>query len=157
MPDPYINKLLDADLPCTDKSPVKGKLVCILHARAEQRGLELCPYPSRAVLKNEIHELILTAEAQAAPAQKVNRISYLGYFEVMEGGVLWTGDQVNLNGQLIGILAGYDLTHFPNHMNIVIKVQEPLYTGWEIDLLVGAPIEFIFTQKKSQPGSNLVK
>ena len=44
---------------------------CTLHARSERRGLELAAFPSRALLKNEIHELILTAE-DAGPGKTVN-------------------------------------------------------------------------------------
>jgi len=68
-PDPYIHQLLDADLPCAAKEPLHGSLNTILHARADQRGLELCPYPSRAILKDEVHELIITAEESACPHQ----------------------------------------------------------------------------------------
>ena len=144
-PDPYVNKLLDQELPCKAKSPIVGQINCILHARADERGLELCPYPSRAVLQHEIHEIILTAE-EAAPGKQVNKISYLGYFEVLRGGVLWVGDRVDVDGKPIGVLAGYDLTHFPNHMNIIIRIEEPLYTGFEVGLKPGASIAFTFTR-----------
>lgn len=147
-PDPYINKLLDSELPCKAKPPLIGQLCLILHARADQRGLELCPFPSRAVLKHEVHELILTAESGARPGSQVNQISYLGYFEVLASGVLWVGDRVEINGQPVGWLAGYDLTHFPNHMNIVIQTDGPLYTGHEAGLQPGAEIRFIFTEGK---------
>lgn len=147
-PDPYINKLLNTDLPCKAKPPLPGRLCLILHARAEQRGLELSPFPSRAILKHEVHELILTAEEHAKPGSIVNQIAYLGYFEVLESGVLWVGDRVEINGQLIGWLAGYDMTHFPNHMNIVIQAVEPIQTGYEAGLQPGAEIRFIFTEGK---------
>ncbi len=142
MPDPYVNRLLDQQRPCREKTVVRGRINCVLHARAENRGLELVPFPSRAVLKHEIHELILTAEDEAAPGKTVNQISYLGYFEVEDGGVLWSGDEVMLDGKPLGLLAGYDLTHFPNHMNIVLKIAPPLYTGYESGLHPGAVIEF---------------
>ncbi len=142
-PDPYINQLLDREIPYSEKTPISGRINCVLQVRAEKRGLELCPYPSRAVLKHEIHELILTAE-EAGPGKTVNRIAYLGYFEVLEGGVLWAGDRVTLDGVEIGRLAGYDLTHFPNHMNIIIRAAEPLRTGMDSGYIPGAQI--VFTQ-----------
>jgi hypothetical protein len=145
--DPYIHKLLDQEYPCTDKSPVVGRINCILQARAEQRGLELCPFPSRAVRQHEIHELILTAE-EAGPGKRVDRIAYLGYFEVLEGGVLWAGDRVEIDGREIGRLAGYDLTHFPNHMNIIIHAQEPLHTGFESRYQPGARILFTLPEDR---------
>ena len=147
-PDPYIHQLLDADLPCAAKEPLHGSLNTILHARADQRGLELCPYPSRAILKDEVHELIITAEESAAPTKTVNKIAYLGYFTVRESGVLWVGDRVSINDKFIGYLAGYDLTHFPNHMNVIILVKGTLFTGLEAKLNPGDSIEFTFVQGK---------
>ncbi len=143
-PDPYSANKLDTKFPCADKSVVNGKLCVILDARASERGLELAPYPSRAVLKNEVHELILTAEKEAGPGAKVNQISYLGYFVVEESGLLWAGDRVLVGGREIGRLAGYDMTHFPNHMNIVIKIEGDIYTGLEAGFKVGAPVSFVF-------------
>jgi len=143
-PDPYAAKKLDTKYPCADKSIVNGKLCVILDARAQNRGLELVQFPSRAVMKNEIHEIILTAEESAAPGAVVNDISYLGYFEVLESGVIWVGDKVLVGGRVIGTLAGYDMTHFPNHMNIIIKIEGGLYTGLEAGCKVGEPISFLF-------------
>ncbi len=147
MPDPYKDGLLGSELPFTEKSPVVGRLVCILYARHARRGLELCPYPSRAVLKNEIHELILTDETEAAPGKTVNQIAYLAFFEITQGGVLWAGDVVEVNGQSVGTLAGYDLTHFPNHMNIVVKTGAALNTGHESGWRCGDEIVFRFEMK----------
>jgi len=143
-PDPYAANKLDTKYPCADKSVVNGKICVILDARAADRNLELVKYPSRAVIKHEIHEIILTAEETAAPGAAVNKISYLGYFEVDESGVIWVGDRVLVGGKDIGSLAGYDMTHFPNHMNIIIKIEGELYTGLEAGLKVGTPISFVF-------------
>lgn len=141
-PDPYSAKKLDTKYPCARKTNVVGKLCVILDARAQNRALELVQYPSRAVLKNEIHELILTAEKTAEPGATVNAISYLGYFEVLDSGVIWVGDRVTIGDLEIGTLAGYDMTHFPNHMNIVIKTDSKLYTGDEKGLELGQAITF---------------
>ncbi len=149
-PDPYAANKLDTKYPCADKSIVNGKLCTILDARAQNRGLELVQYPSRAVQKYEIHEIILTAEPEAGPGAKVNNISYLGYFEVLESGVIWVGDKVLVGGKEIGTLAGYDMTHFPNHMNIIIKIDGDLYTGLEAGVKVGAPISFVFPGRPTE-------
>lgn len=142
-PDPYVNKLLNQDLPCKEKTPVIGRLNCVLHARAEQRGLELAPFPSRAILKHEIHELIITTE-EAGPGKRVDQIAYLGFFEIEQGGILWAGDEVSLDGKVIGRLAGYDLTHYPNHFNIIIKSETPIITGYEMGIHPGAEVRFTF-------------
>jgi hypothetical protein len=146
-PDPYINQLLDQDLPCKAKPPVVCQVNTVLHARAEKRGLELCPFPSRAVLQHEIHELIITAEP-AAPNKLVNRIAYVCFFEVLNSGMLWSGDQVEVNGKVIGALGGYEFSHMPNHMNLVIQAQDPLLTGFEMGLQPGDELRFVFVGKK---------
>lgn len=146
-PDPYINKLLDADLPCKAKPPVIARVNTVLHARAEQRGLGLCPFPSRAVLLHEIHELIITAE-NAKPGDTVDKIAYLCFFEVLGSGMLWAGDVLEINGKPVGYLAGYDFAHMPNHMNIIIQVQEPLRTGYELGMKPGDELRFVFVEGK---------
>lgn len=140
--DPYTDKRFAYGMPCKEKPVVIGKLNCILHARTENRNMELCPYPSRAILKNEVHELILTSEMEAAPKKLVNNISYIAFFEFLESGMLWVGDRVEINGKVIGTLAGYDFTHMPNHMNIVIKTDQPLFTGYEVGFKPGDVITF---------------
>lgn len=143
-PDPYADKKLSVKYPCADKSIVNGKICVILDARAQNRGLELVQFPSRGVEKYQIHEIILTAEPQAGPGTTVNNISYLCFFEVLDSGVLWVGDKVVVGGKEIGTLAGYDMTHFPNHMNIIVKIDGDLFTGLEGGFKVGMPISFVF-------------
>ena len=145
--DPYKDNLFKAESPYVEKIPVFGRLVCVLQSSLDNRGLELCPFPSRAVCKHEIHELILTDEESARPGKTVNRIAYLGFFEVLEGGILLEGDACVIHGTLIGHLAGYDFTHLPNHMNIVIKTHQPLKSGKEFNLSCGAPVSFQFERK----------
>lgn len=101
-------------------------------------------------VKHEIHELIITAE-DAAPNKQVNRIAYLCFFEVLDSGMLWAGDRVEINGKAIGYLAGYDFAHMPNHMNIIVQVSEPLKTGFELDLQPGDSLRFVFMHGKREP------
>lgn len=151
--DPYLNHLLDSDLPCASKAPVSARINTVLHARADNRGLELVPFPSRAVLKHEIHELIVTAE-EVKPGGTVNQIAYLCFFEVLESGMLWSGDLLEINDTSYGYLAGYDFAHMPNHMNIVVQIREPLKTGLEMDLKPGDPLRFIFVHGKQDLWNN---
>ena len=148
--DPYKDQLFKQASPYASKTPVLGRLVCILNATMDERGLELCPFPSRAVLKNEIHELILTDEDFARPTALVNHIAYLGFFEVLQGGILLEGDELQVNGITIGVLAGFDFTHLPNHMNLVIKTRENLQTGTELHLQCGDPVAFTFLPQSTQ-------
>jgi len=50
-----------------------------------------------------------------------NRVTVLGFFEVETGGIILIGDQASLDGAPIGEVVGFDQTHMPNHMNILVK------------------------------------
>jgi hypothetical protein len=144
--DPHAVKVLDRDYPYVAKSPVVGRVNCILHTRSSKRQMQLTVHPSRAVLKNEIHELVLTDE-DAKMGQEVNRVAYLGFFEVLEGGMILVGDRVELDGRELGTVTGFDLTHFPNHINLCIRVSDTLRTGQELGCPVGARISFTFNEQ----------
>lgn len=130
--DPYKEKLFSAN-PYAAKREIAGKLVVVLQGRLENRGLQLITPISRAVLRNEIHELIVTDEQGAVPGSGVQRIAYLGFMEVGCGGVVVTGDEVSCNGLVLGRIAGFDETHLPNHLNIVVYSPERL-DGVELGL-----------------------
>lgn len=120
--DPYQAGMFKAD-PYWKKSNIAGRLVVVLDGQYDNRELELITPPSRALLKGEIHELILTDEMGAKPGKVVNRIAYLGFMEIMEAGVMVAGDEVYIGEELVGHVAGFDGTHMPNHLNIVIKAE----------------------------------
>lgn len=129
--DPYQAGMFKTD-PYWKKSDVKGRLVVVLDGQYDNRELELIAPPSRALLKGEIHELILTDEMEAKPGKVVNRIAYLGFMEVLEAGVMVSGDEVRIGDKVVGRVAGFDITHMPNHLNIVIKAENR-ETGREFD------------------------
>lgn len=104
-----------------DRRPVKGEIVALMHFTSEQLGLRLIDARSRAFLKNEIHELMVTDEDKAAPGVEVKRISPFAFFEVTRGGVGIVSDEVRVSEGLVGVIAGYDLGHMPNHMNVIVK------------------------------------
>lgn len=139
MKDPYAAGKFRSN-PYAEKRDVAGELVVILEGRMEDRGLELITPISRCLRTHDVHELIFTDE-QARPGGKVNRIAYLGFFEVASGGVIVAGDKVLLNEEYIGTLAGYDETHMPNHLNIVIQTDK-LFTGVELGAGLGNKITF---------------
>lgn len=133
--DPYKAGMFKKS-PYASKVPIKATLSVILDEKLDQRGLELMSPPSRAVLRNEIHELIMTDEETAGPGQQVNRIAYLGFMEIQEGGVVVAGDTVKLGDKVIGEIAGFDPTHLPNHLNIVIRSTDRK-TGIELNAHLG--------------------
>jgi len=104
------------------KSPLVGKLVVVLDGQFPERGLSLIPQPSRAIRRFDIHELIVT-DQEAEPGSIINPIAYLGFVEFEQGGVMVAGDKVSVDGELIGYICGFDETHMPNHLNIVVLGQ----------------------------------
>lgn len=144
-PDPYTDKSINhPPNPCYKKADVVGTINTVLHARNDRRALEIVSYPSRAFVKHEVHEVILTPEMDAGPNTVVNNVVYLCFFEMDTSGVLWVGDSVEVDGEIIGTLAGYDFTHLPNHMNIIVKTDTFLKTGKEAGIQPGSKIRFIF-------------
>lgn len=137
--DPYAKGKFKAN-PYAKKIDVTGELVVVLDGRMDDRGLLLIKPISRCVCKHEVHELILTDEA-AAPGCEVNRIAYLGFCVIEQGGVIVSGDEFFAGGRLLGWLAGFDETHMPNHLNIVIKTDN-IQTGIELGAELGSKITF---------------
>lgn len=136
--DPYRLGILTKN-PYVQKRNVLGELVAILDLKLEERGLKLIDPISRAFRMNEIHELIMTDEAGHASGRTIDRVAYLGFFEVKVGGVVTTNDKVLINGNAVGDVLGFDETHAPNHLNVVIKANERK-TGVELGLELGHDI-----------------
>lgn len=130
--DPYKSGMFQKN-PYVKKRPCRGKLVVVLEGRIEGRKLQLMTPISRAVLAGEIHELIVTDEMEAGPGKEVNRIAYWGFFEVTQGTVMVAGDKIRIAGRELGVIAGFDETHMPNHLNIIVKAPERK-TGVDLNL-----------------------
>jgi hypothetical protein len=117
---PYDPKLIIPSV-YGDRRPVLGEIVALLHIIFQDRGLKLIQAKSRALLKNEIHELMITDEEGAAPGGGADRVSAIAFFEVRQGGLAVVGDEVTIAGRALGALVGFDVTHMPNHMNVLVK------------------------------------
>ena len=105
------------------------------------RGLHLISTRTRAIARGEIHELLLTDQVSACPGSIVDRVAFLGFIEVDVGGVLKVGEEATVDGRLVGELAGFDLTHYPNHMNVLLKADR-LLDGRMLEFSVGDEIGF---------------
>jgi hypothetical protein len=124
-----------------ERKEVIGEVITVLDAKSESRGLWLIATYSRVLPKYSIHELILTDEPDPKIGEAVNQISYLCFFEVSDGGVIVIGDKLYLNDQLIGIIKGFDETHLPNHLNIIVYAEKRL-TGKELGFMLGNKLRF---------------
>ncbi len=136
--DPYKSGMFKEN-PYYAKSDLTGRLAVVLQGRYETRGLQLIAQPSRCICKCQVHELIASDEAGIKPGSTVDRIAYVGFVEIEQGGVIISGDEVLYNDRLIGHIAGFDETHMPNHYNIVLKVDERK-TGVELNFEPGGRI-----------------
>ena len=132
MSDPHEQKRVTRDH-YYQKTELAGRLFAILDWQVTDRDLTLIPHLSRAVRRGEVLELILTDEKDAQPGDTINRVAYLGFIEIGDTGLLVSGDRVKIGEDEIGDLIGFDETHMPNHLNVVLRVDEPK-TGREMDL-----------------------
>lgn len=136
--DPYTRKLVTTNY-YADKTIVSARIVAVLRGELENRNLELIPQPSRVVKQGEIHEIIVTDE-ESSPGENVQRIVCVGFVEFLSGGVLLSEDSVFAGNRFLGSIAGYDMAHFPNHINIVINGER--ISGEDLGLTVGTPVFF---------------
>ena len=125
------------------REALAARFVGVLDSRREGRGLVLIHPRTRCIRRYEVHEIIVTDEPEVGPGRPVNRCHYLGFAEFQAGGILVEGDTLNVAGQVIGAVAGFDESHFPNHYNIVIKGPR-LVTGIALkqrpgDMLIFTP------------------
>ena len=132
MVDPY-EKGMFKENPYAAKRDCLGKLAVVLDGKIADRGLQLIKPISRVLSVGDIHELIVTDEDTAGPGKEVNAIAYVGFFEVLQGTVIVAGDEVKIGKRTVGRIAGFDETHMPNHLNIVIKTEK-ISTGVEMGL-----------------------
>ncbi len=128
--------------PMPFKLEVPGRMVVISNNRHDDRGLHLITPFTRAVLQHELHELMLTDERDARPGAVVNRTATLGFFEVNRTGLLAWGDELWIGNRLVGEVVGFDLTHFPNHMNVVCVAKEERLDGVAMGLKLDDPLRF---------------
>jgi len=123
MSDPYKRKLVNQDF-YHSKVDINGKFLVVLDGQLDNRGLNLIQPISRAFSQHTIIELIGTDELDAKPGSMVNNICYIGFVELLNSGVILTGDRVLWNDSEIGVIAGYDDTHMPNHQNTIVLMKE---------------------------------
>lgn len=139
--DPYAQGLITFN-PFVERKSIAGELVTVLDGMLNNRGIELIHARSRVLQKHEIHELILAVETGAKPGSNVDHICYLGFFEVLEGGVIVSGDRIRIGENWCGTVVGFDETHVPNHINIVVS-GEVKKTGLELQLRVGDGVQIL--------------
>lgn len=119
----------------------------VLQGVSEQRGLHLEAYRSRALPRHSIHELMVTDEP-AGPGDTVMRVALTCFFEVEQPGVLLIGSEVYVGDTRLGVVAGFDDTHMPNHQNICLR-SDSLIDGKS----AGIEIEGVVALRFAPPGN----
>ena len=138
MADPYARNLVNRGF-YHAKPDIRTRVVVVLTGTLDNRGLELIKPISRAFPAGTIIELIGTDEQEAAPGGSAQRIAYLAFVELLDGGVILAGDAVTFKGTQLGTIAGFDDTHMPNHQNTIVRMQTRR-SGAEIGLAPGDEI-----------------
>lgn len=131
------------------KTTVRARLVVVLDGHLPKRGLELIPQETRGVRVGEVHELIGSIQPGIGATSTVDPIAYLGFIEILGAGVICAGDELRVDGKLVGRLAGFDNTHMPNHMNIVVATAQDrsgIEHGFELEQ------EVTFSAPAGRPG-----
>lgn len=130
----------------SDKKAVDGRWAAVMNHARDDRGLELSSFKTRCVKQYEIHEF-LVCSLDSAEGNPIDKVSYLGFGEIVQGGVIEIGDEIYLGDQLYGEILGFDETHMPNHYNIVIKTNNPK-TGFALKLNPLEPFSIIMGDNK---------
>lgn len=131
------------DSPYFRSRDLRGRIVTVLQGVSEQRGLRLEAYRSRALPRHSIHELMVTDES-AGPGDTVMRVALTCFFEVEQPGVLLIGSEVYSGDIRLGVVAGFDDTHMPNHQNICLR-SDALVDGKSAGIEVEGGLYFRFT------------
>jgi hypothetical protein len=139
--EPHAGGILDTKAPYFAKRPVPAEVVAVLHAHAASRRLELTVHPSRAVSAGEVHEILGTDERDKGLNSIVDRVGYVACIAIKQSGMILVRDAVFLKGQVVGTVIGFDETHLPNHMNIVIYTPS-LLTGHDMGAQLGDEVLF---------------
>lgn len=124
------------------KSGVHAQVVVVLDTKRTNRQLDLIYPYSRCVCASEVHELVLTDDVGSKPGNKVDRVAGIGFATFTESGVLMVGDELRSPRLgLLGIVAGFDSSHAPNHFNIVLY-NDLFRSGRELGLQLNEELDF---------------
>lgn len=116
-----------------ERRPVKGEVVTIIDVTFSSSGIDLTDAWSRAVSRGEVHEIMVWNPLEEGEGDA----GAVAFIEITQGGNMVNGDEVRLDGVPIGTLSGFDYNHMPNHMNLVVEVND-----LKLPLKLGGVIEF---------------
>ncbi|MEV7540885.1 DUF6917 domain-containing protein, partial [Pseudarthrobacter oxydans] len=115
------------------KLDVNTSVVRLLFHETDARGMRLSHHGSACVRRGEIHELVVTTDATDSAGSIIDRIGYIGFIEFTEPAMLTRGDTFWYGNIPLGEFAGYDESHMPNHLNLILR-HSHLITAEDFDL-----------------------
>lgn len=116
-------------------------LVKLLFHKQTARGMRVAEFETRCLCTGEIHELVTTDYVEARCGDTIDRVGFLGFSEVLRGGIVEKGDSVWVENEQIGTVIGFDDCHFPNHYNVLIGVNA-LITAADLPVGVEGRVRF---------------
>ena len=116
-----------------ERRPVRGEVVTVIDVTFASSGIDLVESWSRAVPRGEIHEIMIWSPTE----ERDDDAATVAFIEITQGGNIVNGDEVKVDGEPIGNLAGFDYNHMPNHMNVVIETR-----SLKLPLKLGSVFEF---------------
>jgi hypothetical protein len=116
-----------------DRRPVKGEVVTVIDVNFDSSGIDLVDAWSRAIPRGEVHEIMIWN-----PLEEGDDAAAVAFIEVTQSGNIVNGDEVRLDGEAIGNLAGFDYNHMPNHMNLVVETG-----SLDLKVKLGSVLEFV--------------
>jgi hypothetical protein len=124
------------------RAPMTGRWVAVMEHRRLTRGMKLERWQTRAVCAGAVHELMTTPAPPEPGSDRVDEVAYLGFAE-FGAGLLAVGDAVReADGTLLGHVLGFDDTHLPNHMNVIL-LSEDRRTGRRRGLTPGSGLHVV--------------
>jgi hypothetical protein len=131
------------------KRVVRGALVKVLVHRRTDRGMRLEEHAARCVRRGEVHELVTTDQWDPRSGARIDRVGFLGFAELLCGGVIDRGDLVRIADTTVGTVLGFDACHLPNHYNILIHTERPV-SGRDLGLQPESAVTFV----QGRPGGD---
>jgi len=123
------------------KKPIETVVVKLLDQTREDRGMTVAEWSSRCVRRGELHEIVTTDQVAAGAGDRIDRVGFVGFVEVLTAGVIDVGDRLVVNERAIGKVIGFDDCHFPNHYNVLIECNR-LWTAKSLDIGVDERLVF---------------
>ena len=123
------------------KQDLIGRLITVHGTIRRNRGLRPITQKTRAIKMGEIHEVILTDDFMDND-RIINNAAIIGFVDFLTSGLIKTKDRLYIRNNEIGIVIGFDETHMPNHLNILIYSKK-FKAGLDLNLNCGNVVYFI--------------